>query len=164
MILTLYFFRIVLFALKNPRLQHIYNSEADDLEKSFMDLKTQCDERVFKYEVMIAFWLCLHLQRLEEARVMVEQDPELLQRVVVNLRENGKIVIQKMRAQEEKRKKKSLFNRIKRSQSANMGADSSSPGRENEVGSDSNSNDAPGKSDYKGIDKSQYINNDNEDS
>lgn len=52
---------INLFTLKNVRLQFIYNCELDDLEKSFEDLRKTVDEKEFKYEVMISFWLAVHL-------------------------------------------------------------------------------------------------------
>jgi hypothetical protein len=48
------------FTIKNPRLQHIYNEERDDLEKSFADIKKVYDPMLFKYEALIAFWLALH--------------------------------------------------------------------------------------------------------
>jgi hypothetical protein len=55
--------------LKNQRLQHIYNEEKDDLEKSFADVKKVIEDKVFKYEVLIAFWLCIHLKKLEAAKL-----------------------------------------------------------------------------------------------
>jgi len=55
--------------LKNQRLQHIYNEEKDDLEKSFADVKKVLDQRTFKYEVLIAFWLTIHLKKLEAAKL-----------------------------------------------------------------------------------------------
>jgi hypothetical protein len=42
-------------------LQHIYNEEKDDLEKSFGDIKKVLDVNTYKYEVLIAFWLTIHL-------------------------------------------------------------------------------------------------------
>jgi hypothetical protein len=59
--------RLQLFDIKNQRLQHIYNEERDDLEKNFQDVKKIFDSKTFKYEVLIAFWLCIHMERLELA-------------------------------------------------------------------------------------------------
>ena len=53
--------RLFLFSIKNQRLQNIYNEERDDLEKSFADIKKVFDSRTFKYEVLIAYWLSIHL-------------------------------------------------------------------------------------------------------
>ena len=88
---TFDFYRIDLFNLKNPRLQFIFNNERDDLHKSFLDLKKQTDDKEFKYEVMIAFWLCVELGHVEEAACVVKMDP-FIQKVVINLRENGNIM------------------------------------------------------------------------
>jgi hypothetical protein len=56
-----------LFTLTNARLQYIFNSETDDLAKSFEDLKKIVDDRTFKYEAMISFWLATHMNKLPEA-------------------------------------------------------------------------------------------------
>lgn len=64
--------RVQLFDIKNIRLQHIYNEEKDELEKGFMDLKKIFDSRTFKYEVLISFWLAIHMGRLEIAQVIHE--------------------------------------------------------------------------------------------
>ena len=37
----------------------------DDLQKSFADIKKIFDDRLFKYEVLMAFWLAVHQQKLE---------------------------------------------------------------------------------------------------
>lgn len=50
-------------------MQHIFNEEKDDLEKSFADIKKILDNRTFKYEVLISFWLSIHLQKLESAKL-----------------------------------------------------------------------------------------------
>ena len=63
-----------LFSIKNPRLQHIFNEERDDLEKSFADIKKVYDPRLFKYEALISFWLAVHLQKLDFVQMMSKQD------------------------------------------------------------------------------------------
>ena len=60
-------FRLQLFDIMNQRLQHIYNEERDELEKSLNDVKKIFDPKTFKYEILICFWLCVHLERLELA-------------------------------------------------------------------------------------------------
>lgn len=77
-----------MFTLRNPRLQYLFNSEIDELKKSFLDLQKQTDEKNYKYEVMLAFWLSVELLKDEEARTMVSIDP-LVEQIVINLRENG---------------------------------------------------------------------------
>lgn len=69
-----YFNRIEMFTLRNPRLQYLFNSEINDLRKSFMDLKKSVDEKTYKYEVMIAFWLSIDLGKHEEAAAMCDVD------------------------------------------------------------------------------------------
>lgn len=92
--------QIALFNLKNVRLQFIFNLEIDDMVKSFQDLRESVDERSFRYECMLAFWLSIHLQ-LKEAAVAILQLDGLIQRVIVNLREFGKQLLQKKREKEE---------------------------------------------------------------
>ena len=53
--------KIMLFNLNNPRLQFMFNLEIDDMIKSFDDLKKNVDDRSFRYEIMLAFWLSVHL-------------------------------------------------------------------------------------------------------
>ena len=61
-----------LFSIKNPRLQHVYNEEIEDLRKSFLDLEKTTDETHFKHEVMIAFWFAIHTQKLDIAMLLTE--------------------------------------------------------------------------------------------
>jgi hypothetical protein len=63
--------------------------EIDDLIKSFEDLRKNVDERSFKYECMLSFWLAVHMKKLAEAQELLKLEP-LLQKVVINLREAGK--------------------------------------------------------------------------
>ena len=60
------------------------------------------DERTYKYELMIAFWLAVELEKVEEARAVVEID-SLIEQVVINLRENGAIMRKYHRKLVEKR-------------------------------------------------------------
>jgi hypothetical protein len=91
----------------NPRLQYIFNSEIEELKKSFLDLKKIVDERTYKYEVMLAFWLSIELEKVEEARVLVEIDP-IIEQIVINLRDNGAIWLKSQTRLNEKRKLKGL--------------------------------------------------------
>ena len=43
---------------------------------------------------MIAFWLCVELGHVEEAACVVKMDP-FIQKVVINLRENGNIMMRR---------------------------------------------------------------------
>ena len=82
--LTLITFRLTFFALKNPRLQHIFNEELDDLEKSFADIKKMYDPRLFKYEVLLSFWLAVHMQKLEFTKLLYGEDI-IVENVVRNM-------------------------------------------------------------------------------
>ena len=75
--------------IKNARLQHIYNSEMTELQKSMTDLKKVLESRPFKFELLIAFWVAVHLERLEFAIFLHEQDP-LIEKVLSNLRKLGR--------------------------------------------------------------------------
>lgn len=56
--------RIDLFTLKNPRLQYLFNSEIDELKKSFLDLQKQTDDQNYKQELMITFFLAIDQKKL----------------------------------------------------------------------------------------------------
>lgn len=99
---------INLFTLNNVRLQYIYNCELDDLKKSFEDLKKIVDEKAFKYEVMLSFWLAIHLEKIEEARCLFELDP-LMGKVVSNLLNYGKVILEKRRERHRFKQQKSMF-------------------------------------------------------
>ena len=74
-----------MFTLRNRRLQYLFNSETNELKKSFLDLKKSVDDKTYKYEIMIAFWLAVDLLKNEEAATMIEIDP-LVAEIVINLR------------------------------------------------------------------------------
>ena len=98
-----------MFHLKNPRLQFIFNRESEDLEKSFLDLKKTVDEKTFRYEVMMALWLCLNLKEIDAARTMLKVDEELVSTVLVNLRKNGEIMRERRIQREKERRKKHVW-------------------------------------------------------
>ena len=74
-----------MFTLRNRRLQYLFNSETNELKKSFLDLKKSVDDKTYKYEIMIAFWLAVDLLKNEEAATMIEIGP-LVAEIVINLR------------------------------------------------------------------------------
>lgn len=80
--------RIELVTLVNPRLQMVFNSQFDELQKAFKDLAETLEPKMFKYEVMLAFWLSIEMEKDDIAQMILEIDP-LLARVILNLRENG---------------------------------------------------------------------------
>ncbi len=79
------FLRLQLIDIQNTRLQHIYNDEMEELEKNFSDVKKIFDQRTFKYEVLIAFWLCIHLEKLELAQFIMTQDT-IIDKILANLK------------------------------------------------------------------------------
>ena len=80
--------RIELVTLVNPRLQMVFNSQFDELQKAFKDLAETLEPKMLKYEVMLAFWLSIEMEKDDIAQMILEIDP-LLARVILNLRENG---------------------------------------------------------------------------
>ena len=120
-------------------MQHIYNEEKDDLEKSFADIKKVFDHRTFKYEVLIAFWLTIHLQKLEASKLVYDLDP-IIEKVVKNLRNAGKAVLDEKRAREEEERKRGVlgFFAAKKNSLANANYPSSSPINSPSVDKESN--------------------------
>ena len=69
--------KIDLFDIKNPRLQHIFNKEADDLQKSFEDFRMTSDSKQFKCEIMLCLWFVIHMGAsfIQEAQTLYKIDP-----------------------------------------------------------------------------------------
>ena len=66
----------------------IYNHELPELKKSLLDAKNNLDPRTFKFEVLICFWLSLHMKLLEFAQHLYNTDP-LLDKILTNMRKSG---------------------------------------------------------------------------
>ena len=79
---------IELFDIKNPRLQHIFNKESDDLEKSFADFKMQVDPAKYRYEVLLCFWFGIQRLALEESQVIYKLD-KVVHQCLKSLRTKG---------------------------------------------------------------------------
>jgi hypothetical protein len=58
--------------------------------------------------VLIAFWLTVHLQKLESARLVYELDP-IIEKVISNLRKQGIPILQEKFRQEEESKRKGVL-------------------------------------------------------
>ena len=97
--------------MTNPRLQFVFNREVPDLEKSFLDLKKKENKKTLRCDVMIAFWLAIEMQFLEEAREILKIDEDLLSAVLVNLRKNGE-KLQKRQEAREKQKKQDFLKSL----------------------------------------------------
>ena len=65
------------------------------------------DERTYKYEVMLAFWLSVELEKVEETRVLIEIDP-IIEQIVINLRDNAAIWLKSQAKINERRLSKGL--------------------------------------------------------
>ena len=90
----------------NTRLQHIFNLEVEDMEKSFKDQKMQMEEDEFRYEVMLAFWFSIHLGALKSARLLYHMDG-IIPRIMANFRtDKAKAIIEGMRNNDKDKKKK----------------------------------------------------------
>ena len=62
------------------------------MEKNFADVSKIFESRTYKYEVLIAFWLCIHLERLDLAQMVHRMDP-ILEKILQNLRRGAKDIL-----------------------------------------------------------------------
>lgn len=100
--------RIELVTLQNPKLRMVFNSELEALKDAFMKAGQDVqDARDFKYELMLAFWLAVELDKLEEAQALISVDP-LIEKIILNLRENGYIMRKAQRRLIERRRLKNM--------------------------------------------------------
>jgi hypothetical protein len=60
----------------------------EDLDKNFADSKKIFDSRTFKYEILIAFWLTIHLEKLPYAQFVYAQDI-IIEKMLQTLRKNS---------------------------------------------------------------------------
>jgi hypothetical protein len=102
-----------LFDIKNPRLQHIYNKELDDLEKSFADIKMQVDVSVYQREAVLCIWFSIFKENLPESQLMYHIDPRCAQ-IIKKLRTDGKETLQKRvdERNEQKKKRDLMFSML----------------------------------------------------
>ena len=61
----------------------------EDLVKNFNNFKKTNDPKMFKFEVLICFWLSVHLEKVEYAQYLCLEDP-LIEKILENLRKLGK--------------------------------------------------------------------------
>lgn len=73
-------------------MRHIFNHEAADFDKACKDNQKQVSATQFRHEIMLAFWLAIHMQDLEIANSIKRLDP-IIEQVIVNLRNNGKVLL-----------------------------------------------------------------------
>lgn len=71
--------------MKNRRLQIVFYDDKVELEQSITAIKTTLDPLTFKYEVLIAFWLSIHLERLELCQYLCTQ-ASILNKIIKNVR------------------------------------------------------------------------------
>eukprot|EP00347_Sterkiella_histriomuscorum_P019128 403342842 len=79
---------LTLIDIKNPRIQAIYNGEMHELTKAVIELKKILEARPFTFELLICFWVALHLNKFEYAQYLHSQDV-LLERIISNMRKLG---------------------------------------------------------------------------
>ena len=61
-----------------------------------MDAKKTMESKTFKYQVLVCFWVTVHLQRFQSAQFIYEMDP-LVEKVIANLRKQGRDIIMDIR-------------------------------------------------------------------
>jgi len=86
--------RLALLDLKNVSMQNMYNKDMEEFKKNVALAKKTMDPKAFKFDLLVCFWLTLHIQSLEFAHVLMEQDP-LLEKLVTNMRKTGKTLLAK---------------------------------------------------------------------
>jgi len=59
--------RLQLLDLKNIRFQSIYNQDMEELKKNIIIGKSVLEPKTFKFEILVCFWVTIHLELLEYA-------------------------------------------------------------------------------------------------
>lgn len=67
----------------------MYNSDMEEFKKNIILAKKSLEPKTFKFDILVCFWLSLHLQYIDFARFLMDQDP-LLEKILQNLRKTGK--------------------------------------------------------------------------
>jgi len=75
-------------------MQNLYNKEIEEFKQNVALAKKEMDPKAFKFDLLVCFWLTIHLQALEFARVLLEQDP-LLEKLITSMRKAGKVLLAK---------------------------------------------------------------------
>lgn len=65
-------FRLQLIDIKNIRLQNIYNDDMEELRKNIALGKQILEPKTFKFEILVCFWVTIHLQKLEFVKYIYE--------------------------------------------------------------------------------------------
>lgn len=73
----------------NNRLQAIYNGEYDRMENLLTEMRKQMGEKAYKYELVLCFWVSVHLKKLDFTKFIHGLDPALY-RTISKLRTEGK--------------------------------------------------------------------------
>ena len=60
----------------------------EDLDKNFADTKKIFDSRTYKYELLISFWLTVHLEKLQYAMFIHSLD-SIIEKMLQTLRKNS---------------------------------------------------------------------------
>ena len=77
-------------------MQNIFNREAEDLEKSFLDLAPQVKEDyVFKHEIMLSLFFSINMREVECARTILAIETEMISKIFVSLRKHGEQIMKK---------------------------------------------------------------------
>ena len=53
----------------------LYNVQSDEMEKSFMNLAATESKTHYRHELLMAFWLAIHLEQVAEASLIMKIDP-----------------------------------------------------------------------------------------
>jgi hypothetical protein len=61
-----------LLDLKNIRLQNIYNKDLEEFKKNIVLGKKTMEPKTFKFELLVCFWLVIHLEFLDFAQFIMD--------------------------------------------------------------------------------------------
>ena len=68
----------------------------DELQKLFVDNQRILDEKNYKYEIVIAFWLAVHLDKLDIAKMIFELH-KIMDGILRGMRRRGQKHIEEFR-------------------------------------------------------------------
>jgi hypothetical protein len=72
----------------------LYNVQAEEMVKSFMNLAVTVSKQQYRHQLLLAFWLAIHMKYHDEAQKIMNIDP-IIHSVVETLYKNGAVYIEK---------------------------------------------------------------------
>lgn len=70
-------------SVNHPILKAIYENNQGNFEKEMRIVKSKWDQKEYEWEVCLAFWLAVHLKRLEMVTYLVDNNLEVKKQVYI---------------------------------------------------------------------------------